>query len=317
MYCPHCGQLNATTELECTRCRKPLPPRVIAPAATTSSPAEDPSGFDAEMYEAAVGSDKAAYYLPRFRALHEGQAGLSWHWPAFFLTFYWMLHRRMWLAAAAYIAAPALLAFLLAFALVLLMGEHGPAGLITNVVVFGLTLLAPPMLANRLYFGHCRKLVERVSHSGVKRSVALMRVRAKGGTSLVAAVVIAMLLGVAVIGVLAAVALPAYQDYTTRAKATEALMSGDAVRSELSAHHARTGRLPRSLEEAGIAAPYHSPYLRELAYDASTGELQYHVDTGRRQFLVTMTPRVSAQRVVWNCRVGAGAERWVPVHCRG
>ena len=39
---------------------------------------------------------------------------------------------------------------------------------------------------------------------------------------------------VAIIGILAAVALPAYQDYTVRAKVTEAIIAGSAVKSLLS-----------------------------------------------------------------------------------
>ncbi|XVJ68539.1 MAG: M48 family metalloprotease [Rhizobacter sp.] len=57
---------------------------------------------------------------------------------------------------------------------------------------------------------------------------------------------------VAIIGILAAVALPAYQDYTVRAKVSAAYDHSAAVRNVLSAHYAKTKTVPDSLKEVGI-----------------------------------------------------------------
>src|SRR5690606_28271216 len=55
------------------------------------------------LYRAVIGRN-AEYYLERFRGFDAaGKAGASWHWPAFFITFFWLLYRKMWGAAAAYV----------------------------------------------------------------------------------------------------------------------------------------------------------------------------------------------------------------------
>ena len=60
---------------------------------------------------------------------------------------------------------------------------------------------------------------------------------------------------VAIIGVLAAVALPAYQDYTNRAKVTEALDATRTIRLAINDYHLATGELPKDNATAGLAPP--------------------------------------------------------------
>ena len=49
------------------------------------------------LYRAAVGAKKADFYVPKFLRFDEANASkLSWNWPAFFVSFYWFLYRRMY-----------------------------------------------------------------------------------------------------------------------------------------------------------------------------------------------------------------------------
>ena len=53
---------------------------------------------------------KQELYIKRFRRFDEaGGIRPSWHWPAFFVTFFWLVYRRLYLLAALYLVLPLLL----------------------------------------------------------------------------------------------------------------------------------------------------------------------------------------------------------------
>ena len=64
---------------------------------------------------------------------------------------------------------------------------------------------------------------------------------------------IELMIVVAIIGILAAIALPAYQDYTNRAKMSEVLTFASSGRTAVAEFFQSEGRLPTSNEEAGLA----------------------------------------------------------------
>jgi len=62
---------------------------------------------------------------------------------------------------------------------------------------------------------------------------------------------IELMIVVAIIGILAAIAIPAYQNYTIRAQVTEGLTLGDGWKTAISEYYANTGNWPTQQNLAG------------------------------------------------------------------
>ena len=65
---------------------------------------------------------------------------------------------------------------------------------------------------------------------------------------------IELMIVIAIIGILAVIALPAYQDYTARAQVSEAISLMEGQKSAVVEYYADKGAWPASNEAAGIAA---------------------------------------------------------------
>jgi type IV pilus assembly protein PilA len=63
---------------------------------------------------------------------------------------------------------------------------------------------------------------------------------------------IELMIVVAIIGILAAIAIPAYQDYTIRAQVTEGLNLAGAAKAAVAETYSQTGDWPADLTEAGM-----------------------------------------------------------------
>src|SRR5579864_3402898 len=65
---------------------------------------------------------------------------------------------------------------------------------------------------------------------------------------------IELMIVVAIIGILAAIAIPAYQDYTIRAQVTEGLNLASAVKAGVAEYYANNGSWPNQLVGAAVGS---------------------------------------------------------------
>lgn len=66
---------------------------------------------------------------------------------------------------------------------------------------------------------------------------------------------IELMIVVAIIGILAAVAIPAYQDYVNRAKVSEGMNLAGGIKTQVTEYYMSTGGFPSGNSDAGLADP--------------------------------------------------------------
>jgi len=116
-----------------------------------------------------------------------------------------------------------------------------------------------------------------------------------------------------IVGVLAAVALPAYHDYTVRAKVSAAIIGSRGARETLGNYYQSNKKAPESLEVAGI--PSQLADGTQLSLDPAEMVLTVRTQQGE----IIFTPSADAEgRIVWNCTNGEGLKpTQLPPSCRG
>ena len=118
---------------------------------------------------------------------------------------------------------------------------------------------------------------------------------------------IELMIVVAIIGILAAIAIPAYSDYTIRAQVTEGLNLAGAVKAGVAEAYANTGSWPTDLTAAGgnSSAPPSGKYASAVSVSTGTISITYSGTqananiTGKK---LALTPKISSNGdVIWNC----------------
>ncbi len=101
-----------------------------------------------------------------------------------------------------------------------------------------------------------------------------MKTKSKGFT------LIELMIVVAIIGILASIAMPAYQDYTMRAQISEALTLVGEVKADIREYYKYNGSFPKDNTAAGVPAPKHliGNYVKQV----TVRDGAVHVELGNR-----------------------------------
>jgi type IV pilus assembly protein PilA len=123
---------------------------------------------------------------------------------------------------------------------------------------------------------------------------------------------IELMIVVAIIGILAAIAIPAYQDYTIRSQVSEGLTLAASAKSAISEYYSNAGKAPADRTLAGMspnATDTTGNYVSQVAVNNGVVTITYSSAAPRRanskinNATLTLVPYVATDgSVAWKCR---------------
>lgn len=126
---------------------------------------------------------------------------------------------------------------------------------------------------------------------------------------------IELMIVVAIIGILAAVALPAYKDYTIRAKVSELVMEMSAWKTQISDRAYAENTLTGS--GVGMTVVVSGKVSGGSVADDGIIQVFGSESTIGTAVTLVLTPQISGGKILWTCTTGSSATmKYVPAECR-
>lgn len=122
------------------------------------------------------------------------------------------------------------------------------------------------------------------------------------------------------LGIFAAIAIPAYQDFTMRARIAEAMAVVGTARLAVRDYYEQNQKLPNDLPEAfkaaGVTAQV-SPHVRSLTFEPRTGEIRVVLaQSSLDGKSILFAPQIENKTINWKCRSDDVPRRYLPHSCR-
>ena len=145
----------------------------------------------------------------------------------------------------------------------------------------------------------------------------MLRQRISAGFTLIELMIV-----VAIIAILAAIAIPAYQNYLIRAQVSEGMVLAGGAKSAVWDYFSNTGQLPPSNESAGLASPQsiNGSYVSNV--NVSSGKIRVLFGSPKANgqiappLYLQLSPTPGTGSIVWTCSATLNPE-YLPTSCRG
>jgi type IV pilus assembly protein PilA len=145
----------------------------------------------------------------------------------------------------------------------------------------------------------------------------MLRQRISAGFTLIELMIV-----VAIIAILAAIAIPAYQDYLIRAQVTEGMSLASGAKAAVWDFVSNTGRFPTSNESAGLATntSITGDYVSSVDL-VPAGKITVAFGASRanatiKNSTLVLSAITQAGSISWSCDRGTVSDKYLPATCR-
>lgn len=132
---------------------------------------------------------------------------------------------------------------------------------------------------------------------------------------------IELMIVVAIIAILAAIAIPAYQDYVTRSQVSEAVNLVSGVKTAVAEVRDSTGTFPATSVAAGVSATITGKYTASVTVGAAgaitvTMRGTAPTNPGIHNATIIFVPTLNGGSYIWTCSTGDMLDKFLPSACR-